>query len=166
MKTPIETVRTTITVASAVYGAALFAVGVKLGDGAKQLVAYLPMVLGFVAVAFDKWIWRWRFVLPWVGKPLVRGAWLVTLRPNAKSQIPPGGNRGPIDGAMVIEQSFFSLHLTQYTDQSTSQSCAASIRRVGDSDGQSLLTSVMRTVQTWSIGRAAPSTTAPVSYKS
>jgi hypothetical protein len=139
MKSPLTGIQLAITIVSTVYGAALFMLGIRLTGNVGHLVAYAPTGLGLLAVAFDKWIWRWPFVLPFVTKPLVRGMWFVTISPTPNSRIPPGGNRGPIEGAVLIEQNYFSIHVTQYTDESTSQSTVASIGSVGDSTNQSTL---------------------------
>jgi hypothetical protein len=140
MKTQIfSSIQVAISAASVAYGVLLYACGVRLGPEIKQLIPYLPTALGLLVVAFDKWIWRWCLVQPLVGRPLIRGAWLVTIRPSAKSQIPAGGNRGPIEGAMLVEQNFFSVHVTQYTGESTSHSSAAIIRSVGESAKQAVL---------------------------
>jgi SMODS-associating 2TM, beta-strand rich effector domain len=140
MKTQLlSSVQSWILASSVAYGVLLYACGVRLEGEAKELVPYLPTAMGFLLIAFDKWMWRWCFIQPFVGRPLLRGTWLVTIRPSAKSHIPAGGNRGPIEGAMVIEQNFFSVHVTQYTGESTSQSGAAVVQAVGESAKQAVL---------------------------
>ena len=118
---------------SAVWAAALFYSGVDLDGHARRVLAYLPSAIGFLVVAFDLWLWKIPGVAHIAGRPRVYGTWKATLRPSSGSQIPPGGNRGPIIGAMVIEQTFWTTSVRFHTDQSSSKSSTSAIAPDTDS---------------------------------
>jgi SMODS-associating 2TM, beta-strand rich effector domain len=118
---------------SAVWAAALFYSGVELDGHARRVLAYLPSAIGFLVVAFDLWLWKIPGVAHIAGRPRIYGTWKATLRPSSDSHIPPGGNRGPIIGAMVIEQTFWTTSVRFHTDQSSSKSSTSAIAPDTDS---------------------------------
>jgi hypothetical protein len=131
--TPAAAARMAATIFGVAYAVLLHISGVVVPGCAKQIIAYLPSTAAILIVVFDKWAWKWwpfYLVFP---RPRLDGTWLTTLRPSSDSHIPAGGNRGPIAAATMIEQSFFALHITQYTAESTSHSTTAAIRRNGES---------------------------------
>jgi hypothetical protein len=65
-----------------------------------------------------------------VRRPRIDGTWLTTLTPHPDSHIPDGGNRGPIQAAVLIEQTFWSVHVTLLTAESRSVSTSASLHGV------------------------------------
>jgi hypothetical protein len=121
------------TIVSVLYAGALYVGGVVVTDGVKQLIAYLPSVVTVRGVVFDKWAWKWWPSCLIADRPRVDGAWSSIPHAHSASHIPEGGNRGPIQAAVIIEQTFFSLHIVQYTAESRSHSTAATIRRHVDS---------------------------------
>lgn len=133
------TLQAAITVVCFAYSVTLYSLGVGVSDGPKRLVAYLPGALGILLIVFDRWAWRWWCVNWLVGRPIVEGAWLGALQPSPQSRIPTSGNRGPIEAAMVIEQTFFAVHVTLYTRESASQSSGGMICSIGDSSKQKSL---------------------------
>lgn len=72
-------------------------------------------------------LWKIPGVAHIAGWPRIYGTWKATLRPSSDSHIPPGGNRGPILGAMVIEQTFWTTAVPFHTDQSSSRSSTSAI---------------------------------------
>jgi SMODS-associating 2TM, beta-strand rich effector domain len=125
MASPQRAVRTTAVAVGVVYAAALFAAGVRLGDGLKSALSYLPTLTTLFVVAFDKWLWRWPGIRRMHGRPILNGLWLTELTPGKDSHIPDAGNWGPIEAYIIIEQTFWSISITQLTKESESHSRAA-----------------------------------------
>ncbi|GAB7105264.1 hypothetical protein JCM4814A_35780 [Streptomyces phaeofaciens JCM 4814] len=121
-----STIRTGATIAATLYTVALLVLGLYPSEF-RYLFAYIPALVGYGVLVFDKWAWRWPGIHRFTGKPWVTGTWRVTLRPSPDSHIPEGGNRGPITTYMTIEQTFWSLHATLRTRESTSRSSNATI---------------------------------------
>ena len=139
MQNPSKAVRLSAVAVSAVYALALYLSGLHLQHGLKQALAYLPTALGLGVVAFDLWLWKIPGVQRLTGRPRVDGTWIATLQPHPDSHIPPGGNRGPIDAAVIIEQTYWSLAVTLLTAESASHSISAAIRLNSDSRERRLL---------------------------
>jgi hypothetical protein len=103
----------------------LLIAGVKVDSSAKHLLSYLPSAAAIGLIIFDNWIWRTPWILKLHARPRLHGLWRVELRPDPLS-------RGPITAYMVVEQSFWSVCLTQLTQESASHSKAtAYVRRPG-----------------------------------
>jgi len=137
-----ETVSTFAAALGVIYAAVFYACGATLAGGVKEVVGYLPTALGILAWIFDKWAWRTRPLLWAVGRPLVGGTWRAVLHPRRDSHIPPGGNFGPIEAAVIIEQTYFAVHVVLYTEESGSQSTTASFKGTGESDNRTTLSYV------------------------
>lgn len=121
------------------YTVAMYVTNASLPSNAAKLVSYIPSIVGWGLLAFDLWGWRlWPIHLV-VGRPRLDGAWLGTLTPSSASHIPMGGNRGPIEIALVIEQTYWSIGVTLMSAESASQSTATSIRSDADSPGRRIL---------------------------
>ncbi|MFJ5035298.1 hypothetical protein ACIQB5_46460 [Streptomyces sp. NPDC088560] len=120
------TVRTGATIAATLYTLVLLVLGLYPSQF-RYLFAYIPAAVGYSVIVFDKWAWRWPVVHRFTGRPRVDGTWRVMLSPSPASDIPEGGNRGPITTYMTIEQTFWSLHATLRTMESTSRSDNAAI---------------------------------------
>jgi SMODS-associating 2TM, beta-strand rich effector domain len=118
-------VRVAALTVSLVYAGVLYLSGVHLQADAKQALSYLPTILTLVLMLWDVWLWRQRGVLRLAQRPLLMGTWHLTLRPTTESHIPDGGNRGPIDAYIVIEQTYWSIAVRQFTAESPSISHAA-----------------------------------------
>lgn len=118
---------------STIWALALFYSGVDLDGHARRALAYLPSAIGFIVVAFDLWLWKVPGVAHIAGRPRIYGTWKATLHPSTGSHIPQGGNRGPIIGAMVIEQTYWTTSVRFHTDQSTSKSSTSAIAPDTDS---------------------------------
>jgi hypothetical protein len=137
--TPIKnSVRTTAVVVGAIYTAVLFLSGVTLDSWEKQVLAALPTAAAIAVVVFDRWLWRWPWVLRLHHRPRLDGLWRASLSPSPESQIPEGGNLGPINAFIVIEQSFWSISIAQFTVESKSYSRTSTFIKHGQSDQRSL----------------------------
>ncbi|MEW2343527.1 hypothetical protein [Streptomyces griseoaurantiacus] len=120
------TIRTGATIAATLYTGILLALGLYPSQF-RYLFAYIPAAVGYGVVAFDKWAWHWPVIHHFTGRPWVTGTWRVILSPSRDSHIPEGGNRGPVTAYLTIEQTFWSLHATLRTRESTSRSSNATI---------------------------------------
>jgi len=138
MSTPRTTIRITVAITSVVYAVILYIAGVRLDNNVKHLLSYLPSVAGLALIVFDRWLWKLPPINRLHSRPRIGGLWQVELQPDAASHIPEGGNRGPIAAYMLIEQSFWSVCVTQFTAESTSQSRAVAYIRRPDSSRQML----------------------------
>lgn len=118
---------------SAVWAAVTFLIGLDLDENARKGLSYLPSIAGALVVAFDLWLWKLPGLSRITGKPRLWGTWRVELQPSAKAVIPKGGNRGPITGVMVIEQTFWTTAVQLYTQESGSSSISAAIVNKTDS---------------------------------
>lgn len=134
MSSTAKVARWSATVASAAWIAALLLSDLQLDGPLRRALAYVPAAIGLGVVAFDLWIWKWPGINRVASRPRIYGAWAVTLTPVADSHIPPGGNRGPILGALIIEQTYFTLAVRFHTDQSDSKTVTATL--VADHDSK------------------------------
>jgi hypothetical protein len=137
---PGRAVRIATTVLSVAYAAVLAGAGVHLQTTAKQVVAYLPTAIGLGLVGFDKTAWRWPGIHRFTGRPRIDGTWRATVTPNPDSKISDGGNWGPIDAAAIIAQTYWTLHVTLMTAESSSDSTVATLRNIGASTSRNRLT--------------------------
>lgn len=136
--TPIKnSVRLTTVVVGAVYTAVLFLSGIDLDSWQKQVLASLPTAASVAVVVFDRWLWRWPKLLGVHHRPRLDGIWRVSSRPHPDSHIPEGGNWAPT-GFVVIEQSFWSISISQFTKESASYSRTATFLKHGQSSQKSL----------------------------
>ena len=136
---PGSVAKTAATVATGLYTVGLHLAGVRLTGGAKSLLSYVPSVVVVLILIADKWAWRWPLVHRLTGHPYLAGTWRLKLRPSTDSHIPACGNRGPIDAFLVVEQTWFGIHLTQVTKESRSTSLGASFRKADHSGQHQLL---------------------------
>ncbi|MGO4104703.1 hypothetical protein AB4Y63_12175 [Leifsonia sp. YAF41] len=124
MVRPTALVRFVVLACTGVYTGLLFLSGAELSTFASRLLASLPFISGATVLLWDAWLWKIFGLQQLTHRPSIRGLWRVTLTPTAESQIPPGGNRGPIDAYFVIRQTFWSLSVRSLTKESTSDSQA------------------------------------------
>lgn len=112
---------------SALWAVALYVSGFHLATDLRHALAYLPSAAGLLVVGFDLWFWKAPLIRKVSGRPRIYGTWAATLQPSKDSHIPEGGNKGPITAAVVIEQTFFTTAIRQYTEESSSKSDTSTI---------------------------------------
>jgi hypothetical protein len=133
MTSPARSIRMGAALASTAYGILLYVLGLRPDQELKYAIAYVPAVLGYAVLIFDKWAWRWPGLHQLTGHPRLDGTWRTTLTPSPQSHIPSGGNRGPIRAYLTIEQSYWTLNTTLRTAESTSRSSNATIEKTNGS---------------------------------
>lgn len=138
MNTP-NTIRSVAVAVGAVWAVVLYASDVELPELWQNIVGNIPTVALFLAVAFDLWIWKLPVIRNLHSRPNISGVWDTTIAPQAKSQIPDGGDRAPV-GTTLIEQTFWTLTITQTTAESESVSRAEHIGSDGGSRTRKVLT--------------------------
>ena len=131
MHRPTAAVRYAILVVGVVYSVLLYISGVHLTSWYKYVVALLPAAGAIALAVWDTWGWRLPMLQRLTRRPRIDGLWQVELIPTDESHIPPGGNRGPIPGFLVVSQSYWSIHVRQLTAESASRSQAFFWERPG-----------------------------------
>lgn len=126
MSSPAKLVRLVVVVVALIYSFALYSNGLQFNDQTGRILALLPTASVVCVILWDLYALKSRSIAKFFKRPRIDGLWLLTLRPSPESQIPKGGNRGPIKAYAVIKQSFWSLHITQFTVESTSESISHS----------------------------------------
>ena len=84
---------------------------------------YLSIVITIVlyaVIAFDLWLWKLPLLHGWfVKRPVIDGTWKVQLRSNWKDSA--GQGIAPIEGYMVVRQTFSTLSMRLLTPESMSE---------------------------------------------
>jgi hypothetical protein len=85
-----------------------------------HLSTVITIVL-YAVIAFDLWLWKLPFLHDWfVKRPVIDGTWKVELRSNWKDPVTET-NIQPIDGYMVVRQTFSTLSMRLLTAESHSE---------------------------------------------
>lgn len=119
---PTTLVRVVVLAVGFAYTVILALSGINLDSTAKLIIGWLPAAASAALLVWDLWGWRLPPLNRLTHRPRIDGLWEVTLTPTDESHIPPGGNRGPIPAYIVINQSYWSLHVRQMTVESGSDS--------------------------------------------
>ena len=78
-------------------------------------------IVVFATLAFDLWLWKIPLLHGWfVKRPVIDGTWKVEIRSNWKNPA-TGARIGPVEGYMVIRQTFSTLSLRLLTEESSSE---------------------------------------------
>ena len=140
MKDQAKGVRAGATIASSIWVALAFLISGQLSETVDKVVSFLPAAIGFGLVIFDLWAWRLPVINGLTGRPKIGGTWNAVITPSDASAIPEGGTRGPIAATLIIEQTFWSLHVRLHTRQGSSFSTVAALSPQGDSRNCEILT--------------------------
>src|ERR1700686_4575325 len=86
-----------------------------------QPLSTLITVVLYAVMAFDLWLWKIPLLHGWfVKRPVIDGTWSVEIRSNWKD--PATGKAPlPIEGYMVVRQTFSTLSLRLLTEESSSE---------------------------------------------
>lgn len=120
-------IRLTATLVSGFYGLAFFATGTQLPNLYSTILAYSPSAIGLGTVAFDLWMWKWPILKRIVNRPDISGAWLGTIVQAGPASNPGSDDSTPISCALLVEQTYWTLSLTQMTEESTSYTTSVMI---------------------------------------
>jgi len=123
-KRPAVLVRTTVLTVGVIYSLVLLSAGSNSATLFRYVTSVLPGLAVVLLLVWDLWLWRLPGVRRLTHRPRIDGLWQGSLQPTAESHIPAGGNRGPIPIFLIVKQSYWSLHLRQYTAESASDSRA------------------------------------------
>ena len=107
-------------------------------DGVYVSIAWLhhlSVVTGVVLLlvtCFDRFAWRWRWLHSWfVNRPVVDGTWRAEIVSDWTDPA-TGITIAPLDGYMVVRQTFSRLSLRLITNESQSELLGAEILRADD----------------------------------
>ncbi len=115
-------------IAAAAWGVALILAGVAVTPDWFRPFSVVVGVLVLVLSIADKWLWRLRSLRPWLfNMPDISGTWRVAIRPTA-----PEPTSRELLAFMVIRQTFSTVSLRLFTDESHSESLSARVVRCDD----------------------------------
>ncbi len=140
--------------AALLWGVLLIIDGVAVSISWLRHFSTVVGVLLFLLAGFDLWLWRLPFLQGWfVKRPDISGTWRVTIRSN---WVDPstGKTVEPIEGYMVVRQTFSSLSLRLMTSESVSELLGAEIIRAPD--GTFRVTGVYRNEPKLSVRERSP----------
>jgi hypothetical protein len=104
-----------------VWAILLYANGQALSSGLLRPLSTVTTVVVLAVMAFDLWLWRLRFLRGWlVKRPVIDGTWRVAIVSNWTDPA-TGKTLPPIEGYMVIRQTFSTLSLRLLTAESSSE---------------------------------------------
>lgn len=119
-----------------------------------QPLSTVITVVLYSVMAFDLWLWKIPFLHGWfVKRPVIDGTWKVDIRSNWKGG--PGGTAAkPIEGYMVIRQTFSTLSLRLLTEESSSELVGTEI--VCSADGLYCISGVYRNEPRFQVRERSP----------
>lgn len=127
-------VKITAYIVAIAYSIALALTGLQLPSLAAKILSFLPTLLVAVFAVFDRWVWRWKLIVRLTHRPVVVGTWLGELTSfrddgQGKEVVQPA-----VPVALVIAQTFTTVHLTLMTAESKSRSVAETLQRNDNHD--------------------------------
>jgi hypothetical protein len=112
-------VKAIIYTAVAVWAIVLLVTGQQLSSNLLRPVSTVTSVVVLLSIAFELWLWKLPFLHGWlVKRPVLAGTWRAELRSNWKDA--SGAAIPPVEGYVVIRQTFLSLSLRLLTKESSS----------------------------------------------
>ena len=121
-------ISTILLIAAGVWGVALILAGVAVTANWFKPFSVVVGVLVLVLSIADKWLWRLRWLRPWLfNMPDLNGTWKVVIHPTAPE--PP---HDEVMAYMVIRQTFSTVSLRLFTAESHSETLSARVVRCDD----------------------------------
>src|ERR1700688_795807 len=112
-------VKAIIYTAVAVWAIVLLVTGQKLSSDLLRPLSAVTSVMVLLSIAFELWLWKLPFLHGWlVKRPVLTGNWRAELRSNWKDA--SGATIPPVEGYVVIRQTFLNLSLRLMTKESSS----------------------------------------------
>jgi hypothetical protein len=107
-----------------------------------QPLSIVITIVLYAVMAFDLWLWKIPFLHGWfVKRPVIDGSWKVEIRSNWENPA-TGTVIEPIEGYIVIRQTFSTLSLRLLTEESSSELVGTEI--VCSADGLFCVTGIYR----------------------
>lgn len=86
-----------------------------------QHVSTVITIVLYAVMAFDLWLWKLPLLHGWfVKRPVIDGSWKVEIRSNWKDPA-TGASISPVEGFMVVRQTFSTLSMRLLTAESSSE---------------------------------------------
>ncbi len=112
-------VKAIIYTAVAIWAVVLLVSGQKLSSDLLRPLSTVTSLVVLLSIAFELWLWKLPLVHDWlVKRPVIEGTWRAELRSNWKD--PSGVTIAPVEGFVVIRQTFLNLSLRLLTKESSS----------------------------------------------
>ncbi|EGW52563.1 hypothetical protein HMPREF1022_00536 [Desulfovibrio sp. 6_1_46AFAA] len=110
-----------------ISGALLFVLATAMGKNINNFLDFINIISKVITIdvviafLFIKWFWRFKYFQGWlVPFPDLNGTWEGIIQSNWKKD--DGSTIAPIPTILVINQSFFAIHCTMYTQEMISYS--------------------------------------------
>lgn len=116
-----------------VAAAVLVAHGGAVSDAKTLLHEVLgtSTVVSLGLVVFDRWVWAWSWLQPWlVKRPDVRGTWRGVLR--SRYEPTPGEKLPDIPIYLCVKQTLTAIHVTMHSAESTSRTTGCVLETSAD----------------------------------
>ncbi|MGO9240140.1 MAG: hypothetical protein ACLQBJ_04945 [Bryobacteraceae bacterium] len=124
-------VKAIIYTAVAVWAIVLLVSGQRLSSDLLRPASTVTSVVVLLSIAFDLWLWKLPLLHGWlVRRPVIEGTWRAELRSDWKDA--SGNAIPPVQGFMVIRQTFMNLSLRLLTEESSSHLVATEVVRTVD----------------------------------
>jgi hypothetical protein len=131
-------------VAVAAWAVVLLAGGQKLSVGLLKPLSTVISIVVFTTLGFDLWLWKLPLLHGWfVKRPVIDGTWKAEIRSNwSKTANGSSEPIAPVEGYVVIRQTFSTLSLRLLTEESSSELVGTEI--VCSADGLYCISGVYR----------------------
>jgi len=133
-----------LAIAVVVWAGVLYMNGVPVYSALLKPFSWVVTAVALIWEAFDRWIWRWKFLHPWfVTRPDLNGTWKGRLTSNWSN--PTTGQPTPSREAyLVVRQTYSNIDMRLFTRESSSETLAAQI--IEDAVGIHTIAAVYRNV--------------------
>jgi hypothetical protein len=112
-------VKAILYVAVAVWAIVLLVSGQNLSSALLRPLSTVTSVVVLLSMAFELWLWKIPLLHGWfVKRPVIEGTWKAEIRSNWKDT--GGAEIPPVQGYVVIRQTFLNLSLRLLTEESSS----------------------------------------------
>jgi hypothetical protein len=115
----VRFVKAVLYTAVAVWAIVLFVSGQSFSSGVLRPLSTVTSLVVLLSIAFELWLWRLPFLHGWlVKRPVIDGTWRAELHSNWNDDA--GAPIRPVQGYMVVRQTFLNLSLRLLTEESSS----------------------------------------------